>query len=117
MFKLYPIFLMYEVVFDIGDILSYRFHRQHRDRYVETVFSYIDYRFRQKKFLLLRYLCATLCQILHPVSYTHLNNASEVAVVLLTEGVVAMCSEFVYDLKLNRKRPLLSLIHIYGVIA
>ena len=33
-----------------------------------------------------------------------LNNPS---VVLLTEGVVAMCSEFVYDLKLNRKRPLI----------
>ena len=36
-----------------------------------------------------------------------MNNPSEIAVVLLTEGVVAMCSEFVYDLKLNRKRPLI----------
>ncbi|MEE0770350.1 MAG: V-type ATP synthase subunit F, partial [Acutalibacteraceae bacterium] len=36
-----------------------------------------------------------------------MNNPGEIAVVLLTEGVVAMCSEFVYDLKLNRKRPLI----------
>ena len=35
-----------------------------------------------------------------------MNNPGEIAVVLLTEGVVAMCSEFFYDLKLNRKRPL-----------
>ena len=36
-----------------------------------------------------------------------MNNPGEIAVVLLTEGVVAMCSEFVYDHKLNRKRPLI----------
>ena len=36
-----------------------------------------------------------------------MNNTTDNAVVLLTEGVVAMCSELVYDLKLNRKRPLI----------
>lgn len=31
----------------------------------------------------------------------------EIAVVLIAEKVVDMCSDFVYDLKLNRKRPLI----------
>ncbi len=33
--------------------------------------------------------------------------ADEIAVVLVAEKVVDMCPDFVYDLKLNRKRPLI----------
>ncbi len=36
-----------------------------------------------------------------------MENPEEIAVVLIAEKVVDMCSDFVYDLKLNRKRPLI----------
>ncbi len=36
-----------------------------------------------------------------------MSKPEEIAVVLIAEKVVDMCSEFVYDLKLNRKRPLI----------
>ncbi|CAB1251223.1 ATP synthase subunit F [Ruminococcaceae bacterium BL-6] len=39
-----------------------------------------------------------------------LNDAAEmqdVAVILITERLLALCPELVYDLKLNRKRPLI----------
>lgn len=36
-----------------------------------------------------------------------MENPEEIAVVLIAQKVVDLCSEFVYDLKLNRKRPLI----------
>lgn len=32
---------------------------------------------------------------------------SDIAIILMTEKLVKLCSEMVYDLKLNRKRPLI----------
>jgi V/A-type H+-transporting ATPase subunit F len=34
-------------------------------------------------------------------------NDPEVAIVLMTEKLVKLCDAYVYDLKLNRKRPLI----------
>ena len=34
-------------------------------------------------------------------------NMEDVAVILITENLVKLCTDFVYDLKLNRKKPLI----------
>ena len=38
-------------------------------------------------------------------------NMPDVAVILMTERLVSLCPELVYDLKLNRKQPLIVEIH------
>ena len=58
--------------------------------------------------------CLALCQLtvlLYPVEVrSELEkavNRDDIAVILITETLVSLCPDLIYDLKLNRKQPLI----------